>query len=234
MNSICSDEDRLREIRLRLSDISWWMRLLCQRISIRANAEDKKTGRFWEGRFKSVRLLDEEAILACAVYVDLNPIRAAMAETIEQSKFTSAQRRVESLKQRQTHEPKSSKGTRISLRDAFLAPVQYSSSPGPLPSHQSGRCSDKGFTTLTEADYLQLLDWSAREVIDGKIGSTPKDTPAFLDRLNLNLATWCTLISNFGTLFSLIAGQPHRIDEYRTNIRKQRFNMKSAARQLLS
>jgi len=31
--------ERLTEVRLRLSDISWWMRILCQKIAIRANDE---------------------------------------------------------------------------------------------------------------------------------------------------------------------------------------------------
>ena len=240
LNSICSDDHRLKEIRRRLSDISWWMRLLCQRIAIRANAEDQKTGRFWEGRFKSVRLLDEAAVLACAAYVDLNPIRAAIAETIEQSDFTSAQRRADSLREKQCKGARTGKvaNARVALRDALLSPVQTdersSSSLGPVPSNSTGRCSDRGFTSLTEADYLQLLDWSARQIVSGKRGLTPEDIPAIFDRLNLNPEFWCTLISNFGSLFSLVAGKPHRIDEYRTSIRRQRFNMKSAARQLLA
>jgi len=31
--------EQLAEVRLRLSDISWWMRILCQKIAIRANDE---------------------------------------------------------------------------------------------------------------------------------------------------------------------------------------------------
>ena len=54
-------------------------------------------GPFWQSRYRSVRLLDETALLACAAYVDLNPIRAALAETLEQSNFTSVQRRIEAL-----------------------------------------------------------------------------------------------------------------------------------------
>ena len=95
LNSIRHDPDRLAQIRRRLSDISWWMRLLCQAIAIRANREDGESGRFWQSRFRAVRLLDEESLLACAAYVDLNPIRAALAETLEGSDHTSVQRRIE-------------------------------------------------------------------------------------------------------------------------------------------
>ncbi len=94
---ICSDSEQLAEIRSRLSDISWWMRLLCQRSRHPRNKEDGQVGDFWQSRFRAVRLLDEESLLACTAHVDLNPIRAALAETLETSDFTSIQRRIQAL-----------------------------------------------------------------------------------------------------------------------------------------
>ena len=80
--------------RTKLASISWFMRCLNQPIARQANLEDGCTGKFWESRFVSQALKSEEALLSCMAYVDLNPVRAGIAETPESSAYTSIRERL--------------------------------------------------------------------------------------------------------------------------------------------
>ena len=214
LNQIRNNKEKLAEIRRRLSDISWWMRLLSQNIAQRANQDDGDVGKFWQARYRAVRLLDETAMLACAAYVDLNPIRAAMAETIEDSDYTSAQKRAGDLRSRgsadgirvsgkagQEDNPRLAPGGSRGRRSArHLTPVdlkERTAKPGP-DVHKGGcRCSNKGFLPISTVQYLELLDWTARQVVQGKTGATPKHVPPLMQRLGLSEETWCSLVKDF-------------------------------------
>lgn len=95
--NVLEDTARVAIWRERLSDISWFMKLLSQKMAKWCNAEDGTGGHFWEGRFKAVLLLDERALLTCSMYVDLNRIKAELSKSLEESDYTSIQRRLQAL-----------------------------------------------------------------------------------------------------------------------------------------
>jgi len=92
---------------------------------------------------------------------------------------------------------------------------------------------DKGFLPISVAAYLQLLDWTARQAMPGKQGSTPSDAPPILERLRLSANTWCELLSNFGRLFSTAAGHPRIVDTTRSRHGHRRFHVTARVRELL-
>ncbi len=139
LRMLLADGQRLGEYRRRLSSLSWLMRCLAEKIARRANREDNCTGRFWEGRYRCQRLLDESAVLACSVYVDLNPIRAGVAATPETSLYTSAYQRIHARRPRRSGQARrrrprrsrpSARGSRPPnvTRDDWLSPVELSAS----------------------------------------------------------------------------------------------------------
>ena len=64
--------------RQRLQSLSWFMKCLKEPLSRLANRQEQTRGAFFEGRFKSVAILDDESLLATCAYIDLNPVAAAL------------------------------------------------------------------------------------------------------------------------------------------------------------
>jgi REP element-mobilizing transposase RayT len=207
---LLADTDALSEHRRRLSSLSWWMRSLCEPIARRANREDRVTGRFWEGRFKCQALLDEAAILACSIYVDLNPIRARIAETPETSEYTAAFERI-AARQAAAESATASAAGYGGARDGWLSPVpdaDMGQTPQELSVSQPAmRASNRGFLPLSLDDYLALLDWTGRQVRVDKRGSIPAQLRPILERLSVNAEAWLDTISSFGRWFHRAVGR---------------------------
>ncbi|MFO8005071.1 transposase [Thioalkalivibrio sp.] len=170
--------------RERLMDLSWFMRMLNESIARQANAEDGVTGRFWEGRFKSQALLDEQAVLTAMAYVDLNPIRAKLAETPETSDYTSVAERIAGLRKK----PEGAEGG-----PEDRAPL--------MPFDATGRMA----TAIPFAfdDYLELVDATGRVIREDKRGFIPGETPRLLERLAIDpeqfVATAGRMLRQFGS-----------------------------------
>ena len=162
--------------RERLYDISWFMRLLNEFIARRANNEDNCTGRFWEGRFKSQALLDEDALAACMVYVDLNPIRAGIAKNVESSVHTSINKRIRAEK--------------ADNQPAQLKPfILYGESRhiAKLPFYYN--------------DYVELVRLAGEHFCSNKGGGISSEIP-ILDQTSVSVANWYWSIENIEAQFT--------------------------------
>ncbi len=206
----------IEEWRLRLYDISWFMRCLNEYLAHKANEEDKCKGRFFEGRFKSQALLDEGAVLTCMSYVDLNPIRASMAETPEDSDFTSIQQRIKAYIQQQKSEKSKQMDKKQSIK---LFPFVKS----------KGNEALNGID-FDEEDYFRLLDWTGRAIRDDKKGSIPEDLARIMERLKLNPESWLTSIKNYNRDYFTAVGAIDRIRAYAQTLQKCWFQGQSAAK----
>jgi len=87
---------------------------------------------------------------------------------------------------------------------------------------------------MSLADYLSLLDWTARQVRSDKQGATPQHLAPIFDRLGVSSEVWCHLVTHFGKLFSIVAGQSNQIDGHRSKSNTHRYRARRAARELLS
>ena len=204
--------------RSRLFDISWFMRVLNETVSRQANKEDDVTGHFWESRFKSQALLDEKAVLSAMAYVDLNPIRAAMASTPETSDHTSIRLRIEYWKSKANNIELDSTGT---FQPKSLLPFA-----GNLRNDMP-----KGII-FNLIDYIELVDWTGRVIRDDKRGAIPASALPILERLEISPKHWVDLATNFESRFKGIAGTADSIKRLCANFGLSRQVNRSNSRLL--
>jgi REP element-mobilizing transposase RayT len=180
-----AERDAARDIiatwRARLMDISWFMKSMNEHLARRANIEDGVTGRFWEGRFKSQALLDEAGLLTAMAYVDLNPIRAGIANTPESSDFTSIYDRIQVIKKQPNN------------------PVRLRKFAGQASKDRTLPCSQE--------DYFTLVDWTGRALRGDKRGHINQALPPILTRLNIDPTAWEETMRPQGNVFGRAMGQ---------------------------
>ena len=191
--------------RARLYDISWYMKNLNEYIAREANKEDNCTGKYWEGRYKSQALLDQTAVLSCMAYVDLNPIRANIADTLEDSDFTSIQERIAHFKAFTTDTVKANKP--LKQKDT----VQHESQPAQLKPFGGNHI--KGTIPFALLDYIELVDWGGRQIDPKKKGHINKSIPKVLLTLNIEEAQWLESIQRFRQQYSNFVGSKQRLKQ---------------------
>ena len=212
--NLAKDETRIATLRQHLGSVSWFMRCLNEFIARMANNEDDCTGRFWEGRFKSQLLTDEGAVLACMTYVDLNPVRAKLADSLETSEFTSIFDRLTGGKARRCleelgalAEPTPEQREMLGLAgeqataDAWLCPMGTAAGRHTVLDI-SGDC------------YLALMEWTGRQLRADKRGALSGGMEDILVKLGLDVAAWVDTVREFGRMFHHAVGS-------RNNLRAQ-------------
>lgn len=186
-DSLLMRKNRVAVLRRRLGNISWYMKSVNEYIARKANKEDECKGRFWEGRFKCQRLEDECSVFTCAMYIDLNPIRAKAAKSPEESKYTSAYERIGAFKSKAEDE-------------LWLSPLQSSG-------------VRKGFLSVDLPTYLSILDETGRELVTGKRGYISNKLSPILERLGIKSQNWTTTVQHYGKWFAKIAGRYNSISD---------------------
>tara|TARA_R110002110_G_scaffold33533_1_gene114824 strand:+ start:143262 stop:144263 length:1002 start_codon:yes stop_codon:yes gene_type:complete len=195
--------------RERLCSISWYMRNLNELIAKLANKEDGCKGHFWEGRFKSQALLDEGAILSAMAYVDLNPIRAGIANTPEFSDFTSIQERLRHMTQKIKQEFK--------IKNQVKPQIDKLPQPKSLLPLFVGKSCDSPTINFNLSDYIELIEETGRVIREDKVGAIPENMSHIFERLGLLAIGWMSMVKSLQEKFSYLVGGASLISQFRKN-----------------
>ncbi len=212
--------------RERLSDLSWFMKNLNEYIARKANKEDRVKGHFWESRFKCQSLLDEKALLAAMAYVDLNPVRAKIAESPEKSEFTSIYERIKELKQDQPV-----------VKAADNSPDEQSDSlelsVTPLMVFDQ-TAQTRTVIPFALHDYIELVDWVGRAVHPDKSGTIDEVAPPILRRIGIDPALFVLCACGIMDLFGVTVGSTESMAACCARRQVKFLHGMKAARELLS
>jgi hypothetical protein len=138
-------------------------------------------------------LLDRAAIIACMAYVDLNPIRASIAQTPETSAHTSIQDRIHARQYFHAQQGLA-QGAPERARGLFTY-----LSPNAVPQHQEDGLwlwtfrlpeKDRWQELMSPDSYLSLVDNTGRIVRERKRGRIAPELEQQLQRLRLDSAAW--------------------------------------------
>ena len=179
----------LARARQRLQSLSWFMKCLKEPLSRLANRQDQTRGAFFEGRFKSVAILDEEALLATCTYIDLNPVAAGIATVPESSAHLDqgacGSRPIPGADRGPERVPEGS-----AAGSAAAAGLEESHWLCPIEDRRRLDSAREGMVEgFSLGSYLQLVDYTARLYREGK-AAVSREVAAILDRLGSTADEW--------------------------------------------
>ena len=209
VEELVKDKKRIKKLRRRLTDISWFMGILAENIARRANAEDGCRGRFWESRFKCRECADDGAVLVCGVYVDLNAQRAGEVDSPEQARYTSVFQRL-MARSRPADALDRPDGW---MAELTLAPESKATESLAYSSRTGRRATDMGILPITLDVYVQLLKTTGEMLRSGERTTIPKDLVALLDRMEVNPEAWVETVEGYDELFGDVVGSASSIKQ---------------------
>jgi REP element-mobilizing transposase RayT len=192
------DGARVAEYRQRLTELGWFMKALKEPLARMANQEDDCKGTFWESRYKSIAILDEEALLATCAYIDLNPVAAGIASTPETSRHTSVRQRVRhaksqgKLSQLKAAAAGSVGGSRAAGRleqDHWLCPLEERRGSAAEGGPREGGPREGMLEGFSLGSYLLLVDYTGRLCRQGK-ARMPRALAGIFQRLGTSAEFW--------------------------------------------
>jgi hypothetical protein len=208
-------DEIIEDWRERLCSISWFMRGVNETIARMANEEEKTKGRFWEGRFRSQALLDEAALLTCMTYVDLNPVRAAMAEDLIDSDFTSIHQRLFEFAKRKRNKSDAEIQVvaRVKNQETIKLELELNELPeAPLmPFDGSSDTDIHTALPFTQEDYFDLVDQTGRMLRENKRGAIDPSKIPIITRFGIDPQHWLDHVQHFRRRYAHCAGSPEAI-----------------------
>jgi len=189
------DLQRVAVLRERLADLGWFMKSLKEPLSRMCNKADNVKGTFWEARYKSIAILDTEALLATCAYIDLNPVAAGIAETPESSRHTSikqrvehakSQNKVEAIKAARQSSVAGSKATGTLEQRHWLVPIEDRRR---LSGKRNAEAREGMVESFPLGSYVLLVEYTGRLFRNGKarINAGVQDV---LERLGTSSEYW--------------------------------------------
>jgi hypothetical protein len=74
---------------------------------------------------------------------------------------------------------------------------------------------------IPRRDYLQLIDWTGRQLRCGKKGRIPESMRPILERLNFDGDRWLNEINHYGKWYFRAVGPVHEIERYCNHLGQQ-------------